>query len=45
MLHQYYYSDEIKDDEMTEHTKFWSEKLKGRNLLEDLSIDGRITSE
>jgi len=25
------------------HTKFWSEKLKGRGNLGDLSVDGRIT--
>jgi hypothetical protein len=24
------------------HTESWSENLKGRNLLEDVDIDGRV---
>jgi hypothetical protein len=25
------------------HAKFWSENLKGRDAMEDLGIDGRIS--
>jgi hypothetical protein len=27
------------------HTKFWSEKLKGRDHSEDLYVDGRVILE
>jgi hypothetical protein len=27
------------------HTNFWSENLKGRDDLEDLGVDGRVTVE
>jgi hypothetical protein len=27
------------------HTKFWSKNLKGRDLLEDLGIDGMVVLE
>jgi hypothetical protein len=27
------------------HSKFWSENLKGRDLGDDLSLDGRIILE
>jgi hypothetical protein len=27
------------------HTKFWSEKLKGRDQLEDIGIGGKIILE
>jgi hypothetical protein len=27
------------------HTKFWSENLKGRDVSEDLGVDGKIILE
>jgi hypothetical protein len=30
-------------DRIEMETTFWSENLKGRDHLEDLSVDGRIT--
>jgi hypothetical protein len=32
-------------EEIKKYAKFWSENLKGRDYLENLGIDGRITSE
>ena len=33
------------EDESLMLTKLWSENLKGRDLLEDLCVDGRIMLE
>jgi hypothetical protein len=39
--------DKVKEDEMggTMHTIFWSEKVKGRDHVEDLGVEGRIILE